>query len=178
MKDLSLHLLDVAENSVRAGAALVTISLELDRAADLFTLVIEDDGKGIDADHKAGDPFFTSKEGKRFGLGLPLLAQSASEVDGSMEVTRRPEGGTRVRAVFRPGHIDMKPLGDMGATVATLAGAQPGVEFRVRIASDRGAYEFDTRQLKQELDGLPIETPTVLQYMRQEINDALRRLHE
>lgn len=134
MEDLSLHIMDIAENSLRAGARHVGIRLIEDRNNGLLTLEISDDGKGMDDAEKreAADPFFTTKEGKRFGLGLSLLAQSAEEAGGSMTVESKAGKGTTVTAKFVLGHVDRKPLGDIEKTVRCLTSAHPDVIFEFR----------------------------------------------
>jgi signal transduction histidine kinase len=131
MEDLSLHILDIMENSIRAGARTVSLRLFEDEVGDLLTLEVADDGKGMDEEAltRALDPFFTTKERKRFGLGLPLLAQAAEATGGGVTVESRPGQGTRIRATFHPGHVDMKPLGDVGKTLALLQAAHPEVCF-------------------------------------------------
>ena len=123
MEDLSLHILDIMENSIRAGARTVSLRLSADEAGDLLILEVADDGEGMteEARRRALDPFFTTKERKRFGLGLPLLAQAAEATGGGVTVESRPARGTRVRATFHPDHVDMKPLGEVGKTVALAA---------------------------------------------------------
>ena len=130
MRDLSLHVLDVAENSIRAGASRIVVRLHEDLAQNLLVLEIEDDGSGMDTDmlRRAASPFFTGRSGRRFGLGLPLLAQAAEATGGHMDLSSAPGKGTRVRAEFHPSHIDMKPLGDMDGTLAGLQATHPEIE--------------------------------------------------
>ncbi|MBM4036884.1 MAG: ATP-binding protein [Planctomycetes bacterium] len=131
MEDLSLHILDIVDNSLRSEAKLVEISLVEDTEQDLLTLEVRDDGKGMPAEEcaRAADPFFTTKPGKRFGLGLALLAQATREAGGELKVSSSPGAGTTVRATFRYGHPDRKPLGDMAATLETLVAGHPEVAF-------------------------------------------------
>jgi signal transduction histidine kinase len=132
MRDLSLHIMDLAENSMRAGASTVSVRVEEDRGRDRLTLVIEDDGKGMDgrALEAALDPFYSTKPGRRTGLGLPLLAQAAREAGGNLTIDSEPGRGTRVDAVFALSHADLKPLGDMERTIRLLGFAHPKVDFR------------------------------------------------
>jgi signal transduction histidine kinase len=132
MQDLSLHVLDVAENSIAAGARRIDITLEEKTGEDLFVLSIRDDGKGMDEEMaaRALDPFFTTKKGKRVGLGLPMLGQAAREAGGTIEVISRKGKGTTVRATFRASHPDCRPLGDMRATVDALRAGRPDLVVR------------------------------------------------
>lgn len=151
MKDLSLHILDVVENSVRADAGLVEISVSEDVEEDVLVLRIEDDGKGIPAEARlrAADPFFTTKSGRRFGMGLALLAQAAREAEGELEVSARPPRGTSIRATFRRSHPDRKPLGDIPATLEALVAGNPQVDFVFEHRKGAQVSRFDTRKVRK-----------------------------
>ncbi|MCK4910742.1 MAG: ATP-binding protein [Thermodesulfovibrionales bacterium] len=168
-------MLDIAENSVRAGASRVLLEVTDSQSADRLAFRIRDNGKGIDMRCKNTDSFFTSKEGKRFGLGIPLLAHAAELCDGSLEVAPLEEGGTEMRVEFRRSHIDLMPMGDVGATVAVLVGGHPDIDFDVVVIRDSGEFRFSTARLREELEGLPLNVPQVLEYIRQEIQEAFRR---
>ncbi len=149
MKDLSLHILDIAENSLRAQADLVEILVIEDVQKDELVLQVKDNGRGmeVEAAHRASDPFFTTKPEKRFGLGLALLAQAAREAEGAFEVSSVPEGGTCVRATFKYGHPDRKPLGDMAATLQVLVAGNRDVDFLYEHRRGAEASLFDTRKV-------------------------------
>jgi K+-sensing histidine kinase KdpD len=151
MQDLSLHLLDVVENSLRAGAKQVEISLVEDVERDSLTLQVRDDGKGMPPEvcSRASDPFFTTKPGKRVGLGLSLLAQAARQAGGEFHVSSAPEAGTTVRATFRWGHPDRKPLGDIPATLEALVAANPDVDFIYEHRRGAQVARLDTRKVRQ-----------------------------
>ncbi len=149
MEDLALHILDVAENSTRASASLIEICVVEDEGADLLTVEIFDDGDGMAAEvlSKAGDPFFTTKAGRRIGLGIPMFAQAARDADGELKVEARPGGGTRVVATFRHGHLDRKPIGDLRRTMAILSCSHPEVDFACEhVRNGRQVRRSDTRQ--------------------------------
>jgi C4-dicarboxylate-specific signal transduction histidine kinase len=132
MEDLSLHILDVVENSIRAKAARVMIRLTENRTEDLLTLEIEDDGEGMDETTRTQclDPFFTTKAGKKVGLGLPFLAQSAEETGGRLTIETAKGKGTRVIATYSLSHIDLRPLGDIDGTIRCLEGTHPEINLR------------------------------------------------
>jgi anti-sigma regulatory factor (Ser/Thr protein kinase) len=176
MEDLSLHILDIVENSIDAGACRIEITISDSRAEDRFMLRIKDDGKGMDEEtvRKIRDPFFTTKTVRRFGLGIPFLAQSAEEGGGGLSIDSGQGQGTTITAEFRRGHIDRKPLGDIGATVMVLIGGHPEIDFSLDYSSDGCSYRFDSAELKKELDGAPINLPDVLKLIRDDINEALR----
>jgi signal transduction histidine kinase len=132
MEDVSLHILDIVENALRAGAKNVAIRLAVGRSKDQLVLEIADDGEGMDEEtrRRALDPFFTTKQGKRVGLGLPFLAQAAEETGGKLEVESAPGKGTKVTATFGLSHIDRKPLGNIAETLHCLQATHPSVNFR------------------------------------------------
>jgi len=151
MEDLSLHILDIVENSLRSGARRVEILVSEDVEGDRLALEIRDDGSGMDPEDcaRAGDPFFTTKPGRRIGLGLALLAQAAREAEGEFHVSSAPGAGTTVRATFRRGHPDRKPLGDMAATLRTLVVANPKVDLIYEHRRGAQTSRLDTRRVKQ-----------------------------
>jgi signal transduction histidine kinase len=149
VQDLSLHILDVVENSLRASAKLVEISVVEDAKKDVLVIVVKDDGSGMGRRTLgcAVNPFFTTKGGKRVGLGLSLLAQAARETGGDLRVRSEPGAGTEVRATFGYSHPDRKPLGDLAATIEALVLGNPGVDFV--FEHERGAerIRLDTREM-------------------------------
>ena len=131
MEDLSLHVLDVAENALTAGADRIEIRIFEESEEGLMKIEIKDNGCGMDEQMASQvlDPFYTTKAGKRVGLGLALLAQAAKEAGGDMQIQSAPGEGTMIRASFQLGHPDLKPLGEMLETMAVLACAHPQVQL-------------------------------------------------
>ncbi len=150
MEDLSLHILDIVENSIRARASKINIKVVEDTRRDLLTIEIKDDGKGIDEEtmKKVLDPFFTTKATRKVGLGLALLKQSARESGGDVEIISKVGTGTRVKAIFNYSHIDRKPLGDIAATLVTLIAGNPEVDFICEHISDESKYRIDTEEIR------------------------------
>ncbi len=151
MEDLSLHILDIAENSIMASAGRIDIRIDEDQANDLLTLEISDDGKGMDEQTLKNvlDPFFTTRKTRRVGLGLSLLAQAAREGGGAAEVSSGPGKGTNVRATFRLSHPDCKPMGDIAETMRTLVLAHPEINFVFEQKTNGSIYRFDSREIKK-----------------------------
>lgn len=148
MQDLSLHILDILENSIAASASRIEIELEEDTGRDVLCLEIRDNGRGMDAEtrKRALDPFFTTKTTRRVGLGLPLLAQAARESGGTLEIASQPGQGTRVRAVFQLSHPDRKPLGDIAETLRTILSGRPELDLQFRYKKDSEIVaEFSSR---------------------------------
>jgi len=148
MEDLSLHLLDIMENSLNAQASRIEVRIEEDPESDLLTLEIADDGKGMDAEtlQNAANPFFTTRTTRRYGLGLSMLSESAKATGGKMTVDSTPKKGTRVVATFRPSHIDMKPLGDVPQTLLTLIAGHPEIELCYHHTVAGNTFSFSTAE--------------------------------
>jgi signal transduction histidine kinase len=151
MEDLSLHILDIVENSLTAGATEIRILFDEDTAGDQLVLEIRDNGKGMDEEmqKRAVDPFFTTRTTRRVGLGLPLLAQAAREGGGRFELTSAPGQGTTVRASFQLSHPDRKPLGDISGTLGTILAGRPELGLVFEYRRDRVVINrLDTRSLR------------------------------
>lgn len=175
MEDLSLHLLDIAENSIAAGADRIVICVREDTERDTLTLEVRDNGKGMDEEIAAmvTDPFYTSKTVRRVGLGIPLLKQAAEECCGSLSLSSDKGKGTTVTAHFRRSHIDRKPLGDVAATMMVLIAGTPHIDFVLEYWKNGHAYALDTGAIKRELEDVPINTPEVLRLIREDITSGL-----
>ena len=152
MEDLSLHILDVVENAVRAGGKKIMIGLVEDKSNDRLTLSIEDDGKGMDKDmvKRALDPFFTTKTSKKVGLGLSLLSQAAQQAGGEFKIDSEAGRGTKVTAVFQLSHPDMKPMGDILETMAVLVSGNPSIQFVLDYKTGDDSYHFDSFETRRQ----------------------------
>jgi light-regulated signal transduction histidine kinase (bacteriophytochrome) len=150
LEDLSLHILDIAENSIAADATRIEIKVIEDVKNDLLTIEIADNGRGMDEDavKRVLDPFFTTRKTRRVGLGLPLLAQAARESGGDIEIESAPHSGTRVKATFGYSHIDRKPLGDLEGTLMALIAGNPRIDFLYEHQKGDETIHLDTRELK------------------------------
>ena len=149
MEDLSLHILDILENSVAASARTIEITIVEDTAADRLSLEISDDGEGMNEEvrGRALDPFFTTRTTRRIGLGLPLLAQAARDTGGDLELESAPGKGTTLRASFELSHPDRKPLGDLSATLGAILAGKPELDLRFEYTTDgETVARLDSRQ--------------------------------
>lgn len=157
MPDLSMHILDIVENSTRAGARAISLGIEEDSRANRVTISIADDGKGMTEEElrRAFDPFYTTKkERSKVGLGLPMLKETAEQAGGSLEVTSAPGKGTRVLARMVRNHIDRPPLGDINETLKTVIAINPGVVFDIVYTVDDERETFSTRDDAQGSGGV------------------------
>ena len=134
MRELSLHILDIVENSTRAGAQQVFITLAEDADKDTLTLEVKDDGRGMSTEiqGKVLDPFYTTKTVRRVGLGLPMLAQAAERTGGRLVLESHEGKGTHVNVTFGLSHIDRQPLGDMAGTMVSMIAGNTDVDFVYR----------------------------------------------
>lgn len=173
MRELALNILDICENSVKAGASLVRVSVAA--ADDLLTIEIADNGCGMDAEFlkRVTDPFTTTRTTRKVGMGIPLFKMAAEMAGGSFSVTSAKGVGTTVRATFVLSHIDRAPLGDLADTVVTLIGGECPSEFRFEVSVERKGFVFDTRELKAELGGVPVSEPEVLVFVRDMIKENM-----
>jgi hypothetical protein len=180
MQDISLHILDIAENSVAARASKIEIRLTEDKKRDLLSVEVIDNGMGMDEEtrRRALDPFFTSKKVRRFGLGLSLLAESARAANGRLSIASHKGKGTKIRADFQHSHIDRKPLGDLGQTLITLVMGNPEIDFVYVHKKDGRAFRFDTRRMRARLGGIPLASPEGIRLLREDLkkDTALARL--
>jgi len=178
MEDLSLHVLDVAENGISAGASVIRISIEENLEADLLTIVIEDNGKGMSPEFldKVLDPFVTTRSTRRVGLGLSLFEQSAMEADGALNIESTIGIGTKIVVTMRHGHIDRKPMGDMASTILTLIEGNPSVDFVYNHKKDAEAYVLDTREIRSELGAVPLNHPQVVSLIKENLAEGLGQI--
>lgn len=183
MKELSLNVLDIAENSVKAGATL--IGIRLDERGECLTLTVTDNGCGMKPEMLKGviDPFCTTRTTRKVGLGIPLLKLAAEQTGGKVEITSRHESeypethGTEVVAIFFKNHIDFTPIGDIVSTVTTLIQGSPEIDFEFLHDADKFHVTLDTRQLREILgEEIPLSTPEVMRWIRQYLGEQYKNL--
>jgi len=178
VRELSLHLLDIAENSIAAGAKNITITIREDTTADRLYLSVQDDGKGMDEEmvKKVTDPFVTTRTTRKVGLGIPLLKAAAEACNGWLKIHSKVGEGTLVEVEFQRSHIDRMPLGDIAGTFLTLLVGNPQIHWVFRYSVDQETFELDDQQIKQELQDVPLSDPLVLSYLRELLESNVRSL--
>lgn len=178
MRELSLHILDVVENGIAAGANCIWIEVDEARQKDLIKIVIRDNGRGMPLEklQNLDDPFITSRTTRRVGLGLSLLAAASTRCDGKVRVDSATGKGTEIEATFRFHHIDRAPMGDMAATVTTLIIGNPGIDFVYSHRIDGREFQLDTRELRMEMKDLSLSDPMVIQHLTESIRSSLKAL--
>lgn len=173
MEDLSLHILDIAENSINAGAKNIKIRIIENTKKDILRIEIIDNGKGMEPEtkNKATDPFYTSRTTRKVGLGLPMLREAAEAANGQVEIDSRLGLGTIVTANFQRSHIDRKPIGNMAETLVALIAGNPNTEITYIEKSNSKKFIFDSSEIKNRIKDGQINSPDVLIFIKKYIND-------
>ncbi|MGD8534727.1 MAG: ATP-binding protein [Candidatus Aminicenantes bacterium] len=173
MEDLSLHILDIVENSVAARADKIEIRISEDKQKDLLSVEVIDNGEGMDEEivKKALDPFYTSKTVRRFGFGLPLLSEATKAANGHFSIRSKKGKGTQIRADFQYSHIDRKPIGNMEQTIITLVMGNPEVDFIYVHKKNGHEYSLDTKKLKTRLKDRPINSLDGIKLIREDLKN-------
>ena len=170
MRELSLHVLDLLQNSLEAGATRLDVNIEEDLTADRLTIEVRDNGRGMtpEAARQALSPFFTTRTTRHVGLGLPLLAAAADRCGGWLTLESQPGAGTTVRATLGHSHIDRAPLGNMAGTLLAFLLGGDGRPLRLcyRHRLDDETFEFDSAAIEAEVDGLPLSYPPLRDWLR------------
>ena len=180
MRELSLNVLDIAQNSVSANASLVEIELVEDTEKHELLIGIYDNGKGMTPEQveNVRDPFFTTRTTRKVGMGIPLFKLAAEMTGGSLEIESEVGVGTRVRAYFKTDHLDFTPIGDMTSTVISLVTMNLHMDFIYRRKLDSKEFTVDTRQLKEILGDVPLNEPSIAMWITQYINENTKQLLE
>lgn len=176
MKNVSLHILDLVENSVRADARMVQVSIKEDIANDLYILSVEDDGEGMNEEKrtKATDPFFTSRDTRRVGLGLPLIRQNAERTGGYFKLLSTPGMGTKLEAGFRMSHPDRLPLGEIDEVLVLLTVGYPQLQLVYRHVTRSGSYLFDTGAIREITGDFRESNMEIRKFLREMILENLK----
>jgi len=175
LRELSLHLLDIAENSISAGASRIVISVREDLVADELWLEVVDNGKGMSPEMVANvlDPFVTTRTTRRVGLGIPLLKQAAEACVGFLTVESELGVGTKLTAKFQHSHIDRMPLGNLEDTFITLLLGTPAVNWVFKYQFNDQSFEFDDTEFKEALGDLPLSDFRVIEFLSNTISDGI-----
>ena len=173
MTELSLNVLDIAQNSIKAGASLIRISVARRPAEGRLSITVEDNGCGMTPEQVARviDPFYTTRTTRKVGLGVPFFKMSAEMTGGEFSIRSTPGEGTVLTADYCYRHIDMLPLGDMAATMVSLVSVNPEIDFIYSFACGTEQFTMDTREVKAVLEGLPVNSNEVLGFIGEMIRE-------
>lgn len=178
MRDLGLHILDIVENAVAAGAKHIDLVIVQDIGADRLTIKVQDDGCGMDAKtiQKARDPFYTTRTTRHIGLGIPLFAAAAERCAGGLTIASTPGQGTTLTATFQRSHIDRAPLGDMSHTLMSILMRDQTFDMyykhQIKCLCVEHTFEFDTAEIKHELGEIPLTYPDVRDWLAEFIRQG------
>lgn len=175
MKELSLHILDIGQNSVSAGADFIEILVDEDTIMDSLDIIIRDNGCGMDAEtaQKVIDPFYTSRTTRKVGLGIPMFKANAEQCEGSFKLTSAPGVGTTLEAFFKRSHIDRVPLGSMADTIMAMVMANPRGDLLYRHRLDEKVFAMDTREFREALGDVPLDEVEVLIWIKGYVAEGL-----
>ena len=167
VRELSLHILDILQNSREAGATLVRLTLDENRTSDRLTIEVEDNGRGMTEEtlKRVRDPFYTTRTTRHVGLGLPLFAAAAERCNGSLELDSSPGRGTRVTATFQLNHLDRAPMGDIVDTIMSFLMGEPPCDLVFVHRRDGGEFTLDTREVRRELGPVELSHPSVREWL-------------
>ena len=173
MRELSLNVLDIAQNSITANASLVTVEAIESTARHELTLCVADNGKGMTKEQLEAvrDPFFTTRTTRKVGLGVPLFKMAAEMTGGGLTIESELGKGTTVTAVFKTDHVDFTPLGDMTSTIVALITMNTHIDFVYHFKKDKYEFSLDTRKLKEILGDVSLSEPSIAQWLTEYINE-------
>ena len=178
MREISLHILDLVENSIRAGAEVLVVSLEDEPTRDCLSITVVDNGPGLPvSEDTAADPFFTTKDGKRTGLGLSLFKFRAEQAGGRFEISRSSLGGRAVRASMPLSSVDRSPLGDLAGTLASVVCTNPGIELRSRLRVADREWTVSTADIARALPAGEHSAIGLARRVRQRVSEGLAALN-
>ncbi len=179
MRELSLNVMDVAQNSVRAEASVVRITVTESDKDDRLTIEIADNGCGMTQEQvqQVIDPFFTTRTTRKVGLGVPLFKLSAEQTGGSFDIQSEKGVGTTTTASYVKSHVDMTPLGDINSTVKILIQCNPDIDFVYTNTTDNGSFTLDTRELREVLGDVSLDTPDVLEWIADYLEENTKSIY-
>ncbi|MDR0661006.1 MAG: ATP-binding protein [Prevotellaceae bacterium] len=180
MKDLSLHILDIVQNSISAKATLIEIEVNEQPNNDTLTITITDNGKGMTPEQviKVTDPYFTSRTSRKVGLGIPLFKQNAEQSGGKLSIISTIDVGTQIIAQFGYSHIDRPALGNIANAISLLVMSNPAIDFIYTHTINKESYLFDTREVKEILGDTPINNTQVVKMVEGMIAENINDLQQ
>jgi len=178
MEELCYHIIDIVQNSISANSKNIKIKLKESDKEDLISIEIEDDGKGMDAEtlRKVQDPFYTTKRGKKVGLGIPILKETAIHCEGSFKMESHVGKGTLVSAIFKRSNIDVPPIGKIKDTILTSIVGNGHCNIDITYENDNGIFNISTKKIKEQIGDLHITHPYVIKFLREFIDKEITNL--
>ena len=180
MTELSLNVLDVAQNSIRAKASLTEISVEIHTDKNSLVITVEDNGCGMDKEtvKRAADPFFTTRTAGKTGFGVPFFKMSAEMTGGSFKIVSEKDKGTKMTAYYVLDSINRMPLGDMPSVIEALTLCNTDIDFIYNYSVDGEGFTFDTVKVKKILEGVPLNTPEVKRFIGEFLRENTEEINK
>lgn len=180
MNELSLHILDICQNSIKADANLITIIIEEDLNNNFYKIIIGDNGNGMSEKtlSEFSDPFFTTRTTRKVGMGVPLFKMAAEMCNGSFSVDSILEKGTVISAIFEHNHIDRAPLGDIAETLIILILNERKIDVYYEHIFNNNKYIFDTREIRKVLHDIPFTDYSVIMWIKDNIKNGIKNLQK
>jgi len=178
MEEICAHILDITANAVTAGATHVAVSIEADRKNNLLSVRFKDDGRGMDEEmvKRVVDPFFSTKKGKKVGLGIPLLKGTAETCGGTFSLTSKPGEGVDISVSFQLDHPDLPPLGNLKDTIIVSVVGNPDVDFSFSYTADGNTFSLYTREIREMIGDVPINHPEIVKFLTEYLDEKLQFL--
>lgn len=180
MKEISLHVLDIVQNSITAGATDITVEVEVHHERDRMRVAVRDNGCGMDEAmlDSVISPFTTSRTTRKVGLGIPMFKAGAEQAGGAFLIRSKPGEGTFIQAEYQISHIDRPPLGDMAETMIATVACNPELDFKYLYQVDEQAFRFDTQEIRGVLgEHVPLNTPNVVAWMKSYLIEGINELN-
>lgn len=180
MNELSLHILDICQNSIKANSTLIEIIINEDTSNNLFEIIIKDNGCGMNEKtlSEVADPFFTTRTTRKIGLGVSLFKMAAEMSEGSFKIQSTVGQGTNIKAVFKHNHIDRAPLGIIEETIIILVLNEADIDIFYEHNINNQKFIFDTREVRKVLDGIPFTNYDVITWIKNNIKEGIFNIHK
>jgi hypothetical protein len=178
VRDLSLHLLDIIQNSIKAKATKITIFIVADATRDQLDITVRDNGAGMDREllGRVVNPFATTRTTRKVGMGVPLLKESCEKASGKLEIESAKGEGTTLAATFKISHIDRQPLGNIGETLSSVILSSPGIEFEILLDNKNNSFKFNSYEVKEKLGEVPITEYEVITWIREYVKEGIKKI--
>jgi anti-sigma regulatory factor (Ser/Thr protein kinase) len=179
VKELSLHILDIVQNSIKAGASLIELYIVENSAENIFSIKVKDNGCGMNEEtvKNVVNPFFTTRTTRKVGLGLPLLQEAALRCNGTFDIQSEKGVGTSVFCTFDRDSIDRAPLGDISSTIMTIVNSLENCELIYIHVLDDKDYEFSTMKVKEILEEINLKSYDILLWIKEYIEESSKKLY-
>lgn len=176
MQEIAMSLLDIANNSIKACAKLIKILIRDSQQDNLIHIEIEDDGYGMDEEtlKKVVDPFYTTRTTRKIGLGIPMFKENVEATGGTFSIESTLNVGTTIKGEFVKNHLDTPPMGDLVETIMTLIQYDANIDYVIQYVCDEFVFVFNTKEIKEILDGVPINQVEIMMWLKDYIKEGMR----